>query len=81
MTITNKMRRQVLENISDVNTGYTTIADILWDTKVEDTMKVMEEYLDSHCDNGHFSRWTSFGNSLYRDAERYLATIENMKKL
>lgn len=30
MTVTDKMRRQVLENISDANTGYTTIADILW---------------------------------------------------
>lgn len=28
MTVTDKMRRQVLENISDANTGYTTIADI-----------------------------------------------------
>ena len=28
----------------------------------------IEDALDEQCGNGHFSRWTSFGNSLYRDA-------------
>lgn len=53
----------------DSKAGYITIRDILnGDEKPQDIMQKVEDYLDVYCSNGHFSRWTSHGLSIYDDA-------------
>ena len=36
------------------------------------TLLEVEEWLDENCSNGYFSRWTSFGNSVYAECRRQL---------
>lgn len=38
------------------------------------SLEELEEELDSSCSNGHFSRWTSHGNSCYSIAAAQLGT-------
>lgn len=44
--------------------------------KVSELNDVIEGELDARCGNGHFSRWTSFGQSLYRDFKRFERILE-----
>ena len=65
------------------NDGLVTIKDIYGGESVEDIengrfINSVEAYLDVNCSNGHFSRWTNFGYSLYDSA---LDFIEEIKEL
>jgi hypothetical protein len=63
-------RQGVPVNGTDGNIG---IADLL-DGRTQEYMTIgefidaVEDALDEQCSNGHFSRWTTFGNALYEDA-------------
>lgn len=76
--ITKGIRKQLFAVVADKylsaikDTGYINVVDVLgYDCELypwEIVGKVME-YADDWCDNGHFSRWTSFGSSLVSEAE------------
>ena len=73
------MRKQMFDKAypkeNDGN-NYTTLRDILdGSERIYEIVPKVEQYLDQYCNNGHYSRWTSFGNSLYQDA------VELEKKL
>lgn len=38
------------------------------------------EYLDAHCANGHFSRWTGFGNALYVESMEFQKEYSELLK-
>lgn len=67
-------KRLFLQAVKDAgldndDNGYIRVVDIVPDTTdVDDILPMVEEYLDENCSNGHYSRWTSFGNDLYNDA-------------
>lgn len=56
--------------------GCTCLTDILnGDEYIDDILPKVGDYLDKHCNNGHFNRWTSFGNGLYSDAEELVDAL------
>lgn len=56
----------------DNNDGYYSLSSILpKDVRPEEVEDIVTEWLDANCDNGHFSRWTSFGVGIWTDAEDF----------
>lgn len=52
--------------------SHVVISDILpADVYPWDVESLMEQWLDENCSNGHFGRWTSYGNYLYHNAQDF----------
>lgn len=54
------------------STGMWTLRDVLAGVTPAKANDVLVNWLDANCSNGHFSHWTSFGNSLYNDFIRVM---------
>lgn len=78
MKISKSMRHQVLEQFRHTD-GTVDITDFLSDVATDDVLDATCEWLDENCANGHFSRWTSFGNNLYREACEYLQCLLDLR--
>ena len=37
-------------------------------------------FCDTNCSNGHFSRWTNFGNDLVNDAIDFTSSVKDILK-
>ena len=74
------LRKQILLSAMErKNDGLIGLSDILSGDEYPDMIVVkVEKYLDANCSNGHFSRWTSFGNSIYDDAIRLASRLEDL---
>ena len=82
--ISKKIRKQLFAVIAEKylsaikDTGYANVVSILgYDCELYpwEIVGVVVNYADDWCDNGHFSRWTSFGNSLVSEAEYFAEAL------
>ena len=65
------------------NNGYISIVDIYNCEIVSDIIggkfvESVKRFCDSNCSNGHFSRWTNFGNNLVTDAISFTIDISDL---
>ena len=51
--------------------------DYEWYTE-EEVLNLLYEYADENCNNGHFSRWTSWGSHLVHCLERMIEVYKCM---
>ena len=74
------LRKQLLLSAMDRrNDGLIGLSDILSGDEYPGQIIIkVEKYLDANCSNGHFSRWTAFGNSIYDDAIRLASRLEDL---
>ena len=45
---------------------------------IDEILPYVEEWLDENCSNGHFSRWTDRGDSIFFQADDF---VERLRKL
>ena len=73
------IRKQLVEkhiHKYDDADGHYSLADIFpEDVTPEEVMPIMEKWLDANCSNGHFSRWTFFGQGLYVEAAEFAESL------
>lgn len=62
------------------NNCYDIIDVISPSTKLGEIIPAMEKWLDKNCSNGHFSRWTAFGSSLYERTEAFVRRLKSVYK-
>ena len=70
---------EVAKEVVDNNNNYINIVDIIkslqYDKKLQkeieekDLDELVEKELDEECSNGHFSRWTNHGCSIWHEYE------------
>ena len=65
------------------NNGYISIVDIYNCESVSDIIggkfvESVKRFCDSNCSNGHFSRWTNFGENLVNDAINFTEEISDL---
>ena len=82
-TIKNDKVKKILNQYSNDN-GYVSIVDIFNHT-VDDVIngKFTDDvisFCDSNCSNGHFSRWTNFGNDLVNCAISFTDRVIDIQK-
>ena len=76
------LRKQLILSAMEVeNDGRIGLSDIIsGDEYPEQIIIKVENYLDTNCSNGHFSRWTAFGQNLYLDAIMLVSRLEERYK-
>ena len=63
----------------DEENGYITLSDILdGNERPDEILQKVEEYLDDNCSNGQFGRWTSFGQSVWNDAQMMVQKLSEV---